>query len=182
MINRPTIVLSVSNQLFASFLEDFLLKKGFVISKTIRQPDLFDPIVLCDDVFAAPPGNTVVFLRSGRKGISLHRFAGILSETSTREELIECLESIMLGKRFVSPRLENREVNEVTGESLSTREAELLALYGKGYTMVEIADYLNISKNTVNNHLARIRKKMNLRGPNSLVRFSQSIREVQSGF
>lgn len=51
---------------------------------------------------------------------------------------------------------------------LSVREREILALLALGNTMPQIGDKLFISPATVNNHCARIREKLELRGRNAL--------------
>ncbi|UYZ58731.1 helix-turn-helix transcriptional regulator [Hymenobacter latericus] len=57
-------------------------------------------------------------------------------------------------------------------EPLSAREGEVLRLLAKGYTQQQIADALFISPTTVNNHYARIRQKLGLKGRNSLISFA----------
>ena len=44
--------------------------------------------------------------------------------------------------------------------ALTVREQEVLALVAAGLSYKQIADTLNISSNTVNNHLANIRRKL----------------------
>ena len=52
---------------------------------------------------------------------------------------------------------------------LSAREQEVLALLAQGLTMPQIGDKLFISPATVNNHCARMREKLGLRGRNALM-------------
>ncbi len=44
---------------------------------------------------------------------------------------------------------------------LGTQEAKVLTLIAEGNTRAEIADYLNISPNTVKSHLAHVFEKFN---------------------
>lgn len=60
---------------------------------------------------------------------------------------------------------------------LSAREQEVLVLLRKGYTMPCIADKLCISVATVNNHCAKMREKLGLRGRNALVLFAGGIKK-----
>ena len=48
-------------------------------------------------------------------------------------------------------------------EKLSPREQEVLALLAKGYYYKEIGDQLNISLNTLRNHLRTIYEKLHVR-------------------
>ncbi|KUG06288.1 helix-turn-helix transcriptional regulator [Solirubrum puertoriconensis] len=59
-------------------------------------------------------------------------------------------------------------------EVLSTRELEVLRLLAKGYTQQQVAEELFISPTTVNNHCARMREKLGLRGRNALLTFAFS--------
>ena len=55
---------------------------------------------------------------------------------------------------------------------LSAREREVLALLAKGYTLPRIGKQLFISSATVNNHCARMREKLGLRGRNALITYA----------
>lgn len=55
---------------------------------------------------------------------------------------------------------------------LSSREREVLALLALGYTLPRIGQKLFISPATVNNHCARMREKLELRGRNALVAYA----------
>ena len=62
------------------------------------------------------------------------------------------------------------------GTSLSQREQEVLALLAKGHTLPQIGRQLFISPATVNNHCARMREKLRLRGRNTLVVYASTLR------
>lgn len=55
---------------------------------------------------------------------------------------------------------------------LSSREREVLTLLAQGCTMPQIGESLFISPATVNNHCARMREKLGLRGRNTLLNFA----------
>ncbi|RPD46386.1 helix-turn-helix transcriptional regulator [Hymenobacter sediminis] len=57
---------------------------------------------------------------------------------------------------------------------LSSRELEILPLLAQGYTLPQIGEQLFISSATVNNHCARIREKLGLKGRNALIAFAVS--------
>ncbi|MEJ7666096.1 MAG: helix-turn-helix transcriptional regulator [Hymenobacter sp.] len=52
----------------------------------------------------------------------------------------------------------------------------MLALLTKGHTLPQIGDKLFISPATVNNHCARMREKLGLRGRNALMRYATNSR------
>lgn len=58
---------------------------------------------------------------------------------------------------------------------LSSREREVLALLALGYTLPRIGEKLFISPATVNNHCARMREKLGLRGRNALTMYAISL-------
>lgn len=61
---------------------------------------------------------------------------------------------------------------------LSLREQEISALLAQGYTLPQIGEKLFISSATVNNHCARMREKLGLRGRNALISFSIANKKV----
>ncbi len=60
---------------------------------------------------------------------------------------------------------------------LSPREREVLALLAKGYTLPRIGEKLFISTATVNNHCARMREKLGLRGRNALAEYGAGLKK-----
>jgi DNA-binding NarL/FixJ family response regulator len=111
----------------------------------------------------------------------IHGF--ILSESSF-EELIDCLEKVARGERYISKAYydylhssyHNSSYNAQTALVLSDREREILSLIGQGETNRQIADKLCLSPATVNNHRANISKKLNLSGPNALLQYAAIIK------
>lgn len=67
-----------------------------------------------------------------------------------------------------------REKEQLVSQ-LSVREREVLALLARGHTLPRIGEKLFISPATVNNHCARMREKLGLRGRNALVTFASSV-------
>jgi len=63
-------------------------------------------------------------------------------------------------------------MHDGTFASLSPRECEVLRLVGDGLTDKEIASTLNLSVRTAENHVARVRDKLDIRGRAGLIRFA----------
>jgi two-component system response regulator NreC len=73
--------------------------------------------------------------------------------------------------RYVSS-IQNNEKNEDDDvKQLSTREIEILSLWGNSYTNPEIADTLHISVRTVETHKTHIMQKLNLKTQVDLIKY-----------
>lgn len=107
----------------------------------------------------------------------------VLFKESASRELRICLESMEEGKIFISPicmkfsenrALENKCINKTieTIKSLTATEQKILYLVSKHRTTNQIAEMLNNSYKTIENHRTNISQKLHLTGPNSLLRFA----------
>lgn len=63
-------------------------------------------------------------------------------------------------------------MHDGTFASLTSRECEVLRLVGDGLTDKEVASTLNLSVRTAENHVARVRDKLDIRGRAGLIRFA----------
>lgn len=111
---------------------------------------------------------------------------GFLAKDTSRKELIEAIytlrngydyfsksiTNILLSKYLVSIKSESKTQKKKTLNNLSTRELEIMELWGNGYTNKEIADKLFISIRTVESHKNHIMQKLNLRTVVDLVKFA----------
>ncbi|HET7051203.1 MAG TPA: response regulator transcription factor [Solirubrobacteraceae bacterium] len=90
-------------------------------------------------------------------------------------ELLEAVHRAARGEEYVSPRIATglqmlRQA--VEGDDLSPREVEVLRLIALGHTSVEIAAKLELSRRTVENHRARILRKLGCRTRADLVQLA----------
>jgi DNA-binding NarL/FixJ family response regulator len=74
----------------------------------------------------------------------------------------------MAGQAVLAPCLASRLLDELadpspTPELLTSRERDILLYVTQGLGNKEIANFLNISENTVKTHIRRILTKLNLR-------------------
>lgn len=83
--------------------------------------------------------------------------------------LCEELRSLLIEYKYNS--VSNPTQFEIVNQ-LSAREKEVLALIALGITTQEIADKLFISKKTVESHRINIKRKLNLRNLNELIKFA----------
>jgi DNA-binding NarL/FixJ family response regulator len=99
------------------------------------------------------------------------------------EDIISALEKVARGESFVSPSLQEagqRRTERVQAlllskpqiDELTAAERRILKLIAEDRTSKEIADVLQISIKTVENHRLSICHKLNLHGSHSLLKFA----------
>ncbi|MBL0331102.1 MAG: helix-turn-helix domain-containing protein [Bacteroidetes bacterium] len=72
-------------------------------------------------------------------------------------------------QKLVHYSLHNLEGKQNEYPNVSPREREIIALLSRGKSSKQIADILNLSKNTVDNHRQRLLKKFNVQSSSELV-------------
>jgi len=107
---------------------------------------------------------------------------GYLLKEDADTELFSAIEKIRQGKVYVSPLLNEALTDELLQiyhgkqqipiNRLTTREKEVLQLLAEGKSNREIADFLCISVRTVENHRAKMMRKLNMRKTADLVKYA----------
>ncbi len=104
--------------------------------------------------------------------------AGYCNKESAPEQLVQAIERIVAGGRYISPTLAETLAANVGGDSerapheaLSDREFTVLLRIGAGKSVSEIADELGLSVKTVSTYRARILEKMNMGTNADLIRY-----------
>jgi DNA-binding NarL/FixJ family response regulator len=104
--------------------------------------------------------------------------AGYMTKGSLSLELLEALQKIALGKKYVSTSLAESLVNGLSGcnpqgllQTLSTREYQVLSLIASGKSLGTIADEMALSVKTISTYRAHILRKLNLNNNAELTRF-----------
>ncbi len=109
---------------------------------------------------------------------------GYLPKNTTKEELIQAINSIMQGKDYF-----NKEVSDIIMQNyvkkakekdtakdfkviLTSREIEILKLFADGLTNQEIAELLFISVRTVESHKTHIMQKLRLKSTVELIKYA----------
>ena len=115
-------------------------------------------------------------LRAMREGAS-----GYLLKDCVERELIEAIEAVRAGGRFLSPevdrfvrRRQSNQLNDADSpddrfELLTDRERHVYQLLAEGNSNKEIACLLNLSLHTVETHRSRIMEKLGLHSAAELV-------------
>lgn len=104
-------------------------------------------------------------------------FHGYVEKNQPVDILEEALDAMAAGKSYFTPIIEvvkNKLVEDPFAfhKILSKREQEILRKVAQGATSKDIADRLNLSERTVQNHRYHIMKKLNIHGLPSLIRYA----------
>lgn len=105
---------------------------------------------------------------------------GYILKGCTEENLVRAVKEAAAGRRFLSPPVTEIALNAYIEQSkagvfdphdtLTPRQREVLQMAAEGKTNGEIAERLNISPRTVENHRAGIMKKLGLQNHTELIR------------
>jgi DNA-binding NarL/FixJ family response regulator len=110
---------------------------------------------------------------------------GYLPKDSSREAVIEAIETVVKGKQYFSPEIvklvfndfylkekEGKGLPRKKSTELSSREKEVLILIAGGKSLHEIAEQLFISVKTVETHKQHIQEKLDLKNTAQLVKYA----------
>lgn len=114
--------------------------------------------------------------------------SGYILKKAARTELLYAMRSVMQGEIYIHSSMtkdlltdflpdQNLDQDQVSWDSLSSREKQVLKLVALGHTSSEIADQLNLSSKTINTYRYRGMEKLGLKTRATLVRFA-----LQRGF
>jgi two-component system invasion response regulator UvrY len=104
---------------------------------------------------------------------------GYLSKASASNELVNAVQKIMAGGRYVSPALAEqlaaeaaKDLGRTPEQTLSDREYEVTCLIALGRTVTEIASELALSVKTISTYRARILEKLSVRNNAEVVHYA----------
>lgn len=105
--------------------------------------------------------------------------AGYLTKERTPHELIEAIEKVSVGKKYVSSSLAETlaihlesNSSKPLHETLSDREYEVMCMISSGKTVKEIADELSLSVKTISTYRSRVLGKMNMQNNAQLIHYT----------
>lgn len=106
-------------------------------------------------------------------------------KSSTTDDLIVAIKSVLAGQRYLSPKLSEQAINTYIRyvqeaksgeldvfETLTPRQRQVLLLAAGGKTNAQIAEQLSISVRTVESHRLNMMRKLGLRSQIDLARFA----------
>jgi two-component system invasion response regulator UvrY len=103
---------------------------------------------------------------------------GYLTKDQPATVLLEAIDTVLRGGRFVSPRLAELLVEDLDRadrdphESLSNREHDILVMLGNGRRPSCVASSLHLSPSTVSTYIQRIKSKLGLDSVPGLVHYA----------
>lgn len=130
-------------------------------------------------ISSAPPEQLA--LRALRAGA-----AGYLSKQAAAEELVQAIQKVLTGNRYLSSDMADQLVKECTRpaqsshKKLTDREFQVLQLIVAGKSLKESASELGVSPKTVSTFHTRILAKLRLRNSAELIRYAIEHRLVES--
>lgn len=105
--------------------------------------------------------------------------AGFISKHSAPEELVNAVQKILGGGRYVSSRVAEslvfdlgKETGRPPHEQLSDREMQVLCMFASGKENKQVAKDLSLSVKTVSTYRARILEKMKMTSNAELTRYA----------
>lgn len=114
--------------------------------------------------------------------------SGYINKESKPEELINAIERVTRGRKYVSPRLAELLANNLDNTSpdetplhdtLSDREFQVMCMIGSGKTPTQIAEELGLSINTISTYRIRILEKMRMRSSAEITLYAIKNRLVE---
>ncbi len=96
------------------------------------------------------------------------------------QELLEAVKIVLKGEKYLTAQQRTTFANQLLlgdtadnlNEKLTDREYQIACLLAEGKSKTEIAEKLQISKNTISNHRNNVLKKLNLANNAELTRFA----------
>jgi DNA-binding NarL/FixJ family response regulator len=105
--------------------------------------------------------------------------SGYLNKDSAPELLIEAIETILSGKKFISSSVSQQlaadaftNTTTIKHELLSDREMQVLISIASGKSTGEIAEELSLSVNTISTYRARVLEKLELNSNAAITRYA----------
>jgi two-component system, NarL family, response regulator len=85
---------------------------------------------------------------------------GYLLKGAPQTDMVDAIWTVHNGKRYLPPHIADRLAERMMRSELTTRELEVLHMLARGLTNKEIGTALDISQNTVRNHVNSIIEKL----------------------
>jgi DNA-binding NarL/FixJ family response regulator len=105
--------------------------------------------------------------------------AGYLSKDIATEELVNAVERVLQGRKYIPASVAEKMAieleknsNKLPHEILSDREFDVFKLIASGKSVSDVAEELSLSVTTVSTYRARIMMKMNMKTNAELTRYA----------
>jgi DNA-binding NarL/FixJ family response regulator len=162
----------------ASCLSFLQQQQPEIILMDINLPDK-NGIDLCKEVKEKYPAIHIIGLSSFNQQSFIQKMmdngaSGYVLKNATREELVEAIETVMQGNKFLSLEAASTVKKNEDGKIpvVTRREKEVLLLIADGMTNNQIADKLFISTTTVDTHRKNLLAKFGVKNTAILIRLA----------
>lgn len=104
--------------------------------------------------------------------------SGYLNKGSAAEELVKAVQTVILGKKYISGEVAEKLASSISKgerpahEILSDREFDVMKLLAEGKSVSDIAEMLSLSVTTISTYRARVMQKMNMRTNSDLTKYA----------
>jgi len=160
-----------------------------IVLLDITMPDRSGLEILAELKRVCPTVPILIMSAFPEEGFAVRAFksgaAGYLDKRNLAAEVVEAIQRVLAGERYVSAALASRLAGQIGGsirpahEALSQREFQVLCLIAGGKTIKEIAAELSLSDKTVGTYRMRISDKLNLDTNVKLTRYALQHRLVE---
>ena len=138
--------------------------KPDVVVMDLMMPCLSGPEATAAIMKAHPEMRILIltsFIASSDLGSAIRAGAkGAISKTSSQGEIIAAIRKVAAGQRVVSKAIERDIALNRQAHDLTARQIEVLTLAARGFTTQDIANILEISPNSVKDHLKLIHHRL----------------------
>ncbi|MCM4161714.1 response regulator transcription factor [Antarcticibacterium flavum] len=142
---------------------------GLEILKQLRSETITTPVL----ILSVQPEDQYA-IRVLKAGAS-----GYLKKDSAPEELINAVNILLQGKKYISANVANKLAQSLSDpldstayEKLSDRELQVLKYIASGKTVSEIAREISLTVNTISTYRARVLEKLHLKNNAELTRYA----------
>jgi two-component system, NarL family, nitrate/nitrite response regulator NarL len=144
---------------------------GLQVLRTLRQAGDRTPVILLTASLSS--AEAIEAIQLGVNGL-------VLKESAPRQ-LLQCVESVRAGERWIDPEATERALAYATGQKnsyasdgpLTTRERDLVRLVTLGLRNKEIAAEMSITEGTVKMHLHNIYEKLGIGSRTELAMYAR---------
>jgi len=153
-----------------------------IVLMDLSMPDGLDGFTASKTILTEVKNTKIILLTMHDEEIYVrealeNQLHGYLLKNSEANELYEAMQRVMKGEMFYRTKIPETQLKKLMEgrkkkSVLTQREKEIVRLTSLGYTNMQIANQLNISPKTVENHKANIMQKLNLKDKHELIKYA----------
>lgn len=132
-----------------------------------------DSFGILQTILALKPETKIIMFSMNAEEVYAKRYLklgamGYLRKDASNDEIINAISTVLNNKRYISPELNEKLLNDLQSKSksenpfdkLSPREFEIVQHLSQGDSVAEISHKLNLHTSTIGTHKARIFEKL----------------------